>query len=224
MTDHCGFVIYDTKTKLYYNGRTLDEPDLQAVRARFERVEGAQKEVTNQQSGGYETPEDIVIIPVSMVLGEAIKPKIAKQKQVFVIKIVETIPANQWNKKAQKRVSFYKGNKAKPPEKVDQIYDRITEEYEARRYLDAKEPHRIQAHKQSALWLAHAQWTGYQTRVATEIRATVYPSHAAARRHLDIHNANLDRFYKEYEPKPSDSHRDFTTERDRFKISIEEVK
>ena len=219
----CGFVIYDTKTKCYYNGFRIDEPNLQAVRARFERPEGAQKEVTRQQSGGYETPENLVIIPVSMIMGDPIKPKIAKQKQGFVIKIVEHIPAvKMWNRKAYDRTSFYKGNKKKLPETVKEIRTKLDAYAEERRLCNRNEQYEKDGRQQTALSSAQYNWS--RARVETEVRATIFPSREAAQRHLDVHNANLDQYYKEYAPRPHDNHRDLKTERQQFTVTIEEVK
>jgi hypothetical protein len=214
------YVIYDTKSRLYAENCRFDIEDLNQVHARYARPVGAQKDITKMESRGIDV-KNAVIVPVYLNVGhdEIIKPKLRDKKEGFVIKISTVV---DYPKKGDKKISYWKGNKAVLPESVDQIFVHIREEYKAKGYMDAGSAYRRHEHYNSALFLAAMNVFGSDHNRNSVVSATVFPNAEKASAFSERMTENLNKYLSDY--KQSDNEGNQKGKVSRSSLTIEKIK
>lgn len=184
------YVIKDLADGTYAMGRRFGHT-LEQCEARYARTVGAQKDITKMESEGQDVSQ-VVIVPVYLTAGEAIKPKLRETKTGFVI--VVTRRTQFGDGKVRKTVEFWKGNKKKLPETFDQNVATMVRREIEKGYVDPKKgipDYRMEAFRESAASSGVYAIIGWQNLKANSQVASIFASKEAATGHMEVMRANL---------------------------------
>jgi len=109
--DVAGYIVGTADGSSIYQGR-FTFGGLQECRAIYTQYKTAEAEIKDLQREGNDV-SDLVVYPVTLALGKAIKPSVRKEPKGFVVKFTQK-RVYKYNGQTRKEVSYWKGNKKKP--------------------------------------------------------------------------------------------------------------